>query len=162
MAQPYRCCEEIHCPLRICQRSKSPNDLLGGSLQPLPVPSGLWDSVSMDLITSLPLIHHGSTAIIVFVDRLSKMAHFVPIVDEASAVDCAQLFRHHVLRLHGCPRNVVSGRDPRFTSNFLAEFCRLAGAEQQMSSAFHPQSDGQTERVRSMSIEYWRTYCATL
>ena len=126
-----------------CQRSKSPNDLPGGLLQTLPVPPGLWDSVSMDLITSLPLTDHGFTAIIVFVDRLSKMAHFVPTVNEVSAVDCAQWFRHQVLRLHGCPRNVVSDRDPRFTSNFFAEFCRLAGVEQHMSSAFHPQSDGQ-------------------
>ena len=109
----------------------------------------------MDLITSLPFMDHGLTAIIVLVDRLSKMAHFVLAVNEVSAVDCAQLFRHHVLRLHGCPRNVVSNRDPRITISFFAEFCGLAGIEKQLFIL--------SLMARwSVSIECRRTCCATL
>jgi GTP cyclohydrolase II len=73
----------------------------------------------MDLIVSLPMTTAGQTAVVVFVDRFSKMAHFVATTGQVSAKDFAHLFRHHVLRLHGCPCDLVSDRDPRFTSQFL-------------------------------------------
>ena len=149
-----------HCPC--CQRSKTSNEAPGGLLQPLPVPPRLWDSVSMDLITALPQTDKGHTAIYVFVDRLSKMAHFVPTTTDVSAEECACLFRHHVVRLHGCPTDVVSDRDPRFTSNFFAEYCRLMGVAQNMSTAFHPQSDGQTERVNRVLEDMLRNFVSPL
>ena len=83
------------------------------------------------------------------------MAHFVPTVNEVSAVDCAQLFLHHVLETHGCPRNVVSDQDARITSNFFAEICRLAGIEQQLFILSLMARWG-------VSIECRRTCCATL
>ena len=149
-----------HCAL--CQRTKSRNDLPNGLLQPLSVPPSLWDSVSMDLITSLPITDKGHSAILVIVDRMSKTSHFVPPVNEVNATEYARLFRHHVIRLHGCPKNVVSDRDPRFRSKFFAEFCRLAKIEQHRSTAFHPQSDGQAERVNRVLEDMLRNYVSPL
>jgi hypothetical protein len=145
-----------------CQRNKSTNQKPGGLLQPLPIPPAPWSSVSMDLIVSLPLTSAGHTAIVVFVDRFSKMAHFVATTDQVSAKDFALLFRHHVLRLHGCPRDLVSDRDPRFTSHFFRELCALMGVQQNMSTAFHPQSDGQTERVNRVLEDMLRHFVGPL
>jgi transposase InsO family protein len=116
----------------------------------------------MDLIVSLPLTSVGHTAIVVFVDRFSKMAQFVATTDQVSAKDFALLFRHHVLRLHGCPRDLVSDRDPRFTSNIFRELCALMGVQQNMSTAFHPQSDGQTERVNRVLEDMLRHFVGPL
>ena len=112
----------------------------GGTLQSLKLPSEPWTSVSMDFIVSLPLTASGHTAILVLVDRFSKMAHSVPMTDDVNAQDTAALFMHNDIRSHGCPGEIVSDRDPRFTNNFLKELCKLAGVHQRMSSAFHPQS----------------------
>jgi hypothetical protein len=84
----------------------------------------------MDLITSLPLTPDGHDAILTFVDRLSKMVHFVPTITSCTAVDCAQKFVDNVFKLHGLPSSVVSNRGP------------LIGTRQDMSTAFHPQADG--------------------
>ena len=101
----------------------------------------------MDFITQLPETRKGHDAIMVFVDRLTKMVHFAPTRTEASAEDVAQLFMEHVVRLHGCPEDVVSDRDTRFASRFWKAVMALCGTKVSMSSAFHPESDGQTERV---------------
>jgi hypothetical protein len=116
-------------------------------LQPLPIPDVPWKSVSMDFITQLPETRRGHDAILVFVDRLTKMVHFAPTRTDVSAEGVAQLFMEHVIRLHGCPKDVVSDRDARFTSRFWKAIMRLCGTRMSMSSAFHPESDGQTERV---------------
>jgi hypothetical protein len=81
----------------------------------------------MDLTVSLPLTSAGHTAIVVFVDRFSTLAHFVATANQVLAKDFALLFRHHVLRLHGCPCDLVNDQDPRFTSNFFRELCALMG-----------------------------------
>ena len=109
----------------------------GGLLQPLQLPSRPWQSLGMDLIVSLPRTDRGHTAILVFVDRFSKMGHFVPCTDSVTAKETAAFLRHHVVCLHGYPYELVSDRDPRFTSHFFTEFCKLAGVKQSMSSAFH-------------------------
>jgi hypothetical protein len=140
-----------------CQRNKS-SRLSKGLLVPLAIPQRAWDSIGMDLITQLPVSSSGNDAIVVFVDRLTKMVHFVPTQTSVSAERLAKLFVREVWRLHGLPKEIVSDRDPRFTSAFWQEVLRLIGTKQSMSTAFHPQSDGQTERVNSILEGMLRHY----
>ena len=101
----------------------------------------------MDFITQLPETRKGHDAILVFVDRLSKMVHFAPTRTDVSAKGVAQLFFEHVFRLHGLPKDIVSDMDAWLTSRFWKALMSLLGTRLSMSSAFHPESDGQTERV---------------
>lgn len=131
----------------VCQRDKTSRQLPTGMLQPLEIPERRWESVSMDFITALPETLRGHTQIVVFVDRLSKMTHLVPLKTNATALDVAQCFVHDIFRLHGLPRNLVSDRDAKFTSALWKEIFRLLGPDSHMSTAYHPQSDGQTENM---------------
>jgi hypothetical protein len=140
-----------------CQRNKA-GRLSKGLLQPLAVPKRAWDSVGMDLITQLPVTKAGHDAITVFVDRLTKMVHFVPCKTAISAEELAKMFVHEVWRLHGLPKEIVSDRDPRFTGQFWTEVMRLVGTKQSMSTAFHPQTDGQTERANGILEDMLRAY----
>ncbi|KAI3368651.1 hypothetical protein L3Q82_025653 [Scortum barcoo] len=111
--------------------------------------SSLVSRLSLDFVTGLPP-SHGHTTILTVVDRFSKMAHFVPLPKLPSAKETAELMLTHVFRLHGLPVDVVSDRGPQFTSIFWREFCvlvALVGASASLSSGFHPQSNGQTERM---------------
>lgn len=141
-----------------CQVSKSLNLKPAGKLMPLPIPARKWDSVSMDFIMELPLTPNGHDALLVFVDRFSKMVHLVPTQTTVSALDTAKLYINNVFRHHGFQTDWVSDRDPRFTSDFWTEVCKLVGTKVQMSTAFHPQSDGQTERVNRVVEELLRAY----
>ena len=142
----------------MCQRSKPEQQRPAGLLQPLPVPEKFWQSVSMELITQLPQTPRGSTAIVVFVDRLSKMAHFAACKGTMDSEGLARLLVDNVFRLHGAPREVISDRDPRLTSTFDREFYQLLGTGQHMSTTFYHQTDGQTERVNRVLEEMLRSY----
>ena len=108
----------------------------------------------MDFITELPE-STGYTEIWVIVDRFSKMAHFIPLkAGEKSADHLARIFLKEVWRFHGLPNNIVSDRDSRFTSSFWKALMRLLGINQKMSTAYHPQTDGQTERVNQTLESY--------
>ena len=133
------------CPT--CQRTKPSNQSPAGLLQPLPVPERRWQWVSMDLVTGLPTTKHGYDAIVVFVDMLTRMAHFVPTHTNVTAPALAKLFFEHVFRYHGLPEVIVSDRDPKFTSDFWTELFKLVGTRLNMSTANHPQTDGSSERV---------------
>lgn len=130
-----------------CQRVKPRNHSPAGLLMPLPIPERPWESISMDFITCLPLTAKGFDTIMVVVDRLTKLAHFIPMNETATSETVAKLLQEHVFRLHGVPDNIVSDRDCRFTSEFFKSLCTTLGVAQHMSTAFHPESDGQTERV---------------
>lgn len=132
------------CP--VCNQNKTPRQAPAGLLQPLPVPHRPWSHISVDFVTGLPS-SRGNTVILTIVDRFSKMTHFVPLSKLPSAKETAQLILLHVFRLHGLPIDVVSDRGPQFTSAFWKEFCRLLGATASLSSGFHPQTNGQTERM---------------
>jgi len=149
-------CYVKHCPC--CQKMKSTNQKPAGLLQPLPIPTRRWGSVSMDLITSLPETRSGNTAIVAFVDRLTKMTHLAACSTNIGAEAFAKLFRHQVFRLHGLPYELISDRDPRFTSHFMTEVCRLLNIKQGMSTAYHPQTDGQTERTNRTLEEMLRHF----
>lgn len=130
----------------ICNQCKTPRQAPAGLLHPLPVPHRPWSHVSLDFVTGLPL-SNGCTVILTVVDRFSKMAHFVALPKLPSAKETAELMLQHVFRLHGLPTDVVSDRGPQFTSVFWREFCTLLGAKVSLSSGYHPQSNGQTERT---------------
>src|SRR6202012_868631 len=100
-----------------CQANKPRNQLPIGLLQPLPIPTRRWEVVTMDLITQLPVTKHQNDAIIVFVDKLSKMVHYAACKTAISA-EVAQIFFQQVVRHHGVPNAIVSDRDPRFMSRF--------------------------------------------
>ena len=116
----------------------------------------------MDLITSLPKTKRGYTAIVVFVDRLTKMVHIVPTVNEVNAPQLAQVFFHSVFKLHGLPKAIISDRDTRFTSAFWGALWTLLGTKLSMSTAFHPQTDGQTERMNCTLEDMLRAYVGPL
>jgi hypothetical protein len=141
-----------------CQRHKASTQKPAGLLQSLPIPSRKWESVGIDFIVSLPCTEAGHDAIMVVIDRLSKLTHLIPTVTEATAPDVAELFVNHVVKLHGMPDTIVSDRDPKFTSVFWTTVCEMWGIQKAMSSAYHPQTDGQTERVNRVLEEYLRCY----
>jgi hypothetical protein len=141
-----------------CQRNKSGNQLPAGLLQPLQIPGNKWESVSMDLVTCLPETSQGNDSIVVFVDRLSKLVHLQPCSSKITATELGQSFMWHVFRLHGMPKDIVSDRDSKFVSKFWRAVCDMLGVKQNMSTAFHPQSDGQTERANRVIEEMLRHY----
>ncbi|KAJ9518314.1 hypothetical protein QJQ45_010218 [Haematococcus lacustris] len=141
-----------------CQRNKSVNTKPGGLLMPLAIPYDRWESITMDLITKLPTGDHGYDAIAVFVDRLSKMVHFVPCKESMNAKGFARLFIDNVFKHHGVPREIISDRGSHFTNQFWSSILKLLGVKECKSSAYHPESDGQTERYNRTLEEMMRHY----
>jgi hypothetical protein len=141
-----------------CQRNKHSNQKPAGLLQSLTIPGWRWESVSMDFIVKLPRTANGYDAILVFVDRLSKMVHLVPCKETATARDFAIMFRDNVWKAHGLPSQVVSDRGSLFIAHFWEALCKLIGIEQGKTTAFHPQSDGQTERYNGVLEVMLRHY----
>jgi hypothetical protein len=141
-----------------CQSNKANNRAPAGLLHPLPIPTQKWESVSMDFVGPLPPTERGNDSIMVVVDRLTKMVHLMPCRTTITAPQVASLFWREVVRLHGVPSSIVSDRDPRFTSNFWQELWRLMGTNLDMSTSYHPQTDGQTERVNRLMEEILRSY----
>ena len=133
-----------------CQRVKADHRKPKGALKPLEVPDRRWESVSMDLITDLPVTRKGHDSIFVVVDRLSKMVHLEAFTKTISAQGLAAVYADRVFRYHGVPQSIVSDRDTRFTSLFWKELAQRLGTQLRMSTAYHPQTDGQTERVNGV------------
>ena len=114
----------------------------------------------MDFVFGLPKDSEGNTGIVVFVDRLSKMAHLAGVPDSVDAEDTVKLFIDRVFRQHGLPMAIVSDRDPRLTEKFWKSIFRVLGTRLDMSTADHPQTDGQTERVNRVIGDILRSVCA--
>ena len=140
-----------------CQRNKPSQQSPMGLLQPLPIPTRPWQQVSLDLITALPRSRSGKDAIVVFVDKLTKLVHYVATTTNVSAPQLATLFMREVVRLHGVPESILSDRDPRFTAKFWRAFWSQLGTTLTMSTAYHPQTDGQTERSNRTLEELLRS-----
>ncbi|XP_036003961.1 uncharacterized protein LOC110367566 [Fundulus heteroclitus] len=134
----------LACPT--CAQNKSSNRPPAGLLQPLPLPQRPWSHIALDFVTGLPS-SRGMTTILTIVDRFSKACHLVPLRKLPSAFQTAQLLVRHVFRLHGIPKEILSDRGPQFTSRVWKEFSTALGAKCALSSGYHPQSNGQTERL---------------
>lgn len=147
----------------LCKKSKASRHKPYGELQPLTVPNAPWESVSMDFITDLPPSKEPMTgkahdAILVIVDRFTKYAYFLPYLKTGTAEDAAYVFLRHVTAQHGMPDELVTDRDKLFTSNFWKSLMAQLGPKLRLSTAYHPQSDGQTERTNQTLEQYLRCY----
>lgn len=141
----------------VCQQAKPDRSKLLGLLQPLPVPDRSWKVISIDFIEDL-LLSGSVNCIFVVVDVFSKYAHFLGLKHPFPAVSVAKLFFSQVFKLHGMPQAIVSDRDRIFTSKLWRELFKPAKADLRMSSAYHPQSDGQTELVNQCLETFLRCY----
>ncbi|GJY21712.1 retrotransposon protein, putative, ty3-gypsy subclass [Tanacetum coccineum] len=150
-------------------RVKIEHQRASGLLQPLEIPVWKWDEISMDFVTGLPRTQRKHDAIWVVVDRLTKSAHFLPIRKDYPVSKLAEMFQQEIVRLHGTPSAIVSDRDPRFTSRFWKGLQKAWGTRLKFSTAFHPETDGQSERtiqtledmLRSCALEWagnWDDY----
>jgi hypothetical protein len=141
-----------------CQRNKSLTHAPAGLLQPITKPDHPWQHVGTDFITGLPVTPNGHDTILVFVDHATKMVHFVPTKETCTAAEFAHAFVDTVFRQHGLPKALFSDRGSVYTSNFLTEVCKLLGTTQRLSTAFHPQTGGQHERMNRVLEEMLRHY----
>ncbi|XP_058740857.1 uncharacterized protein LOC131613183 [Vicia villosa] len=141
----------------ICQQVKYETKKTPGLLQPLPIPHAIWEDLSLDFITGLPL-SKGHNAILVVVDRLSKGVHLAALVPNYTAHKIASIFFDTVCKLHGMPRSLVSDKDPLFISKFWRELFSLCGTKLRMSTAYHPETDGQTEVFNRVLEQYLRSF----
>ena len=134
----------------LCQRMKNRTEELAGKLKLSEVPQKMWSHLTIDFITKLPVVA-GKDAVLVVCDRLSKMTHFVATTEGTSAEGLARLFRDNVWKLHGLPESVVSDRGSQFAAELMKELNRILGIQMKLSTAFHPQTNGQTERMNQES-----------
>ncbi|KAJ4717071.1 Retrotransposon protein, putative, Ty3-gypsy subclass [Melia azedarach] len=130
-----------------CQQIKAEHQRPSGLLKPLLVPEWKWERIAMDFVVGLPKTQKGYNAIWVIVDRLTKSAHFIPVNTAYSMDKYAKLYMDEIVRLHGIPVSIVSDRDPRFTSIFWKSLHKAMGTKLNFSTAFHPQTVGQSERT---------------
>ena len=131
----------------ICQKVKAEHQRPASLLKPLEIPMWKWVNITMDFVVGLPRSPKGKDAIWVVIDRLTKVAHFIPMKTTNSASDLVPLYIKEVVRLHGVPKSIVSDRDSKFVSNFWKSLHSALGTGLDLSTAFHPQIDGQSERT---------------
>jgi len=140
-----------------CRRTKATSHAPYGLLRPLPVPTQPWQHISVDFVTGLPP-SKGYDAICVFVDRLTKQRHLLPCTTTITAEGLAELICDRVFRYHGLPETIVSDRGLQFASRFWKHLCSCLKIDPRLSTAFHPQTDGQTERMNAVMEQHLRAY----
>nr|AAX96600.1 retrotransposon protein, putative, Ty3-gypsy sub-class [Oryza sativa Japonica Group] len=143
----------------VCQRVKAEHQKPAGLLQPLKIPEWKWEEIGMDLITGLPRTSLGHDSIWVIDDRLTKVAHFIPVKTTYSGSRLAELYMARIVCLHRVPKKIVSDRGSQFTSKFWKKLQEEMGSKLNFSTAYHPQTDGQTERVNQILEDMLRA-CA--
>ncbi|KAK3516102.1 hypothetical protein QTP70_005390 [Hemibagrus guttatus] len=143
---------------RECAISKSLRHLPSGKLQPLPVPNRPWSHLGIDFITDLP-VSNGCTCVLVVVDRLSKSCRLIPLPGLPTAMETAALMFNYVFRYYGLPEDIVSDHGSQFTSRVWRSFFKLLGVTISLSSVYHPQTNGQTERKIQEIGHFLHTFC---
>ena len=141
-----------------CQRDKASTQQPAGLLEPLQIPDLKFQSIGMDFIVQLPMTKTKRNAIFVIVDRLTKMVWLIPCTTTVTAEGVAELFYEHWWNHYGWPQEIVSDRDSKFTGTFWTELLKITGTKQSMSTPFHPESDGQTERINRILEDTLRHY----
>ena len=136
---------------------KNRTEELAGKLKLSEVPQKTWTHLMVDFIMKLPVVA-GKDVILVVCDRLSKMTHFVATTEGILAEGLARLFRDNVWKLHGLPESVVLDRGPQFAAELTKKLNRMLGIKIKLSTAFHPQTDGQTERMNQGLEQYLRFF----
>jgi len=140
-----------------CQRNKNRTEQPASKLMPNSILDKAWMHISADFITKL-LLAQGYDSILVVVDRFTKIAHFVPTTEKTTAEGLARLFRNNVWRLHGLPESIISDRGPQFAAGLMTELNEMLGIKTKLSTVFHPQTDGQTERMNQELKQYLRMF----
>jgi len=141
----------------MCQRNKNCMQASAGKLIPNSIPEKPWSYISANFITKLPLVQ-GYNSILVVVDRLTKMAHFIPTTKKTTARGLARLFRDNVWKLHGLPESIISDRGPQFIIRVMRELNTMLEINSKLSTMFYPQTDGQTERMNQELEQYLRMF----
>jgi hypothetical protein len=141
-----------------CQKVKTEHMHPTRLLQPLPIPEWKWEVVIMDFIMGFPRTEKIHDSIMVEVDKLTKYAHFIPLKTTHKAANVADIFMKEVVGLHGIPKTIVSDRDPKFTSNFWKGLFKGFRMNLNFSTSYHPETDGQTERVNRVIEDMLRMY----
>jgi hypothetical protein len=144
-----------------CSRVKIEHQKPAWLLKPLEIPVWMWEDISMDFVVRPPRTPKGNDSVWVIVDRLTKVAHFVPVKTRYAIEKLANLYVEHVLRLIGAPRSIVSDYGPQFVAKFWKSFQQLLGTTLNYNTTFHPQIDGQTERVNQVLEDMLRACVLT-
>ena len=129
------------------QQVKDEHQMPSSLLNPIPIPQWKWDNIAMDFVSGLPLTQKKHDSVWVIIDRLIKSAHFIPVRIDYSMDRLVELYVDEIFRLHNVPLSIVSDQDPRFTSRFWKELQLALGTRLNFSTAFHPQTNGQSERL---------------
>jgi len=140
-----------------CQRNKNCKEQPAGKLMPNSISERPRTYISADFITKLPLAQ-GYNSILVVVDRLTKMVHFIPTMERTSAKGLTRLFRDNVWKLYRLLQSIISNRGPQFMAELIRELNRMLGIKNKMLIVFYPQTDGQTERVNQELEQYLRMF----
>jgi len=141
----------------VCQRGKAFPEMPAGKLMLNPIPNAPWTDSSMDFIMGLPEAQ-GYDAILVVCDRFTKQVHIIPTMKETNSLGLACLYQDHIWKLHGLPNMVISDHGPQFALGFMKELNKILGIDTKLSTAYHPQTDGQTERMNQELEQYLRMF----
>ena len=132
----------------------------GEDVRPHEIPNQKCETISIDFITNLPPTKDNNfNSIFVIVDKHSKMAHFIPQHTTDNAPKVAEFFIANIFKLHGLPKTIIRDRDTRFTQKFWNNLCKRLDTKLNKSTAYHPQTNGQVQRIKRILEDYIRRYC---
>ncbi len=142
----------------VCNTSKSPHQLPAGLLHPLPIPQRPWSHIAIDFVTDLPS-SQGHTTILTVIDRFFKACRLIPLPNLPTALETAEVLCNYVFRFYGRPEDIVSDQGPQFTSRVWSAFCRQLNINVSLTSGYHPQANGQVERLNQELTHFLHSYC---
>ena len=129
-----------------CQQNKVQHQKKAGKLHPLEIPEGPWQDIRINMIGPLPRSNE-MDAILVIVDRFTKIIRLKAMTTNLSSEVVAKIYRNEIWKIHGIPKTILSDRGPQFASKFMEDLTRVLGTKRKLSTAYHPQTDRQTERI---------------